>query len=88
MSNQDKNNKGVQSRRDFLKTIGAVGVAATGLTACAGSGKDGTSTAAAGEIPTDRMTYRVHPTSGDKVSLLGFGMMRLPFVEEHSDEID
>ena len=30
---------------------------------------------------------RDNPTSGDKVSLLGFGMMRLPFLEK-SDEID
>lgn len=79
MSNQD-NKKKVLSRRDFLKTIGAAGVATTGLSACVGGGKDGTSTAAAGEIPTDRMTYRTNPTSGDKVSLLGFGMMRLPSV--------
>jgi aryl-alcohol dehydrogenase-like predicted oxidoreductase len=92
MSNQD-NKKKVLSRRDFLKTIGAAGVATTGLSACVGGGKDGTSTAAAGEIPTDRMTYRTNPTSGDKVSLLGFGMMRLPSVggrsaREGNEEID
>lgn len=46
MSNQD-NKKKVLSRRDFLKTIGAAGVATTGLSACVGGGKDGTSTAAA-----------------------------------------
>lgn len=39
------------------------------------------------------MTYRVNPTSGDKVSLLGFGMMRLPSVggrsaREGNEEID
>ena len=83
MSNRDKN-KRVLSRRDFLKTIGATGVATTGLSACVGGGKGGTSTAAAGEIPTDRMTYRTNPTSGDKVSLLGFGMMRLPSVDGRS----
>ena len=33
------------------------------------------------------MTFRTNPTSGDKVSLLGFGMMRLPFVERKR-EID
>ena len=33
------------------------------------------------------MTVRTSPTTGDKVSLLGFGMMRLPFRGE-SDEID
>lgn len=92
MSNQDKKKK-VLSRRDFLKTIGAAGVATTGLSACMGGGKDGTSMATAGEIPTDRMTYRTNPTSGDKVSLLGFGMMRLPSVggrsaREGNEEID
>ena len=35
MSNQD-NKKKVLSRRDFLKTIGAAGVATTGLSACVG----------------------------------------------------
>ena len=90
MSNRDKN-KRVLSRRNFLKTMGAAGVAVTGLTACTGGGKEGTSTT--GEIPTDRMTYRTNPTSGDKVSLLGFGMMRLPSVggrsaREGNEEID
>ena len=40
MSNQD-NKKKVLSRRDFLKTIGAAGVATTGLSACVGAGKTG-----------------------------------------------
>lgn len=68
-------------------------MAATGLTACAGGGNDGASAASAAEIPADRMTYRTNPTSGDKVSLLGFGMMRLPSVggrsaREGNEEID
>ena len=79
MSYQENNKNGL-SRRDFLKMMGAAGVATAGLTACTGTGKDGASTVATREIPTDRMTYRVNPTSGDKVSLLGFGMMRLPSV--------
>ena len=28
------------------------------------------------------MTYRTNPKNGDKVSLLGFGMMRLPVIEK------
>lgn len=32
--------------------------------------------------PRDKMTCRVHPRSGDKVSLLGFGCMRLPTLPE------
>ena len=92
MSYQENNKNGL-SRRDFLKMMGAAGVATAGLTACTGTGKDGASTVATREIPTDRMTYRVNPTSGDKVSLLGFGMMRLPSVggrsaREGNEEID
>ena len=67
----------MMSRRDFLKTLGTVGVAATGLSACA---EEGSSAASATEIPSGRMTFRTNPVSGDKVSLLGFGMMRLPSV--------
>lgn len=65
------------SRRDFLKTMGVAGAASAGLSAC--SNNDNT-TAAALEIPKDQMTYRQNPKNGDKVSLLGFGMMRLPSV--------
>lgn len=35
------------------------------------------------------MTYRTNPTTGDRVSLLGFGMMRLPSVRRNdAEEID
>lgn len=69
-------------RRDFLKIAGAVTGAAT-IAACGGKGNNaiydisplGNHT---GEVPTDKMTYRTNPTSGDKVSILGYGMMRLP----------
>ena len=36
------------------------------------------------EIPKGKMTYRENPKTGDKVSLLGFGMMRLPSVGDRS----
>lgn len=85
MKNQDKN---ILSRRDFLKTLGAAGIASAGLSACSGSEK-----ATNSEIPTDKMTYRTNPKTGEKVSLLGYGMMRLPSVGGHSaregeEEID
>lgn len=76
-------NKGKLSRRDFLKTLGIAGAATAGLAACAG-GKKNDETSPSAEIPTDKMTYRVNPTTGDKVSLLGFGMMRLPSVSGRS----
>ncbi len=67
---RDKNT-GEISRRGFLKTLGASAFAAT--TALYGC-KDNHNTVSAqggmvGEVPTDRMTYRIHPRTGDKVSL-------------------
>ncbi len=61
------------SRRDFLKVLGAAGVATAGITACTRSADS-----AEGEVPAGGMTYRTNPTTGDRVSLLGYGMMRLP----------
>ena len=65
------------SRRDFFKVAGAVGLAAAGLAACGGRDE----AAAGGEdaAPAGEMTRRTNPKTGEKVSLLGFGMMRLPF---------
>ena len=28
------------------------------------------------DVPTDKMTYRTNPNTGDKVSILGYGCMR------------
>lgn len=83
------NNKEI-SRRSFLKLMGAAGATAVGVASCDGK-KDGTN--AVEEIPTGQMTYRTNPSTGDKVSLLGFGMMRLPSVggrsaREGKEEID
>ena len=70
------------NRRDFLKIAGAV--TATATIASCGS-KTGDSIGDfdpaghhTGPIPSDKMTYRTNPNTGDKVSLLGYGMMRLP----------
>lgn len=65
------------SRRDFLKITG-VGVTATTMTAACGGGAMKNND----EVPTDKMTFRTNPNSGDKVSLLGYGMMRLPVAED------
>ena len=68
-------------RREFLKHIGGAAVATSVvLSACKNNN---------GETPIAKdvidgqgeMTYRTNPNTGDKVSLLGYGMMRLP-VEE------
>jgi len=71
-------------RRDFLKIFGSSAVtAAVVLTGC----KSKSETKAVSEYtrqiepPMGKMTYRTNRTTGDKVSLLGYGMMRLPTID-------
>lgn len=65
-------------RRDFLKRLGAGGAALGMATMIKGK----TSVLANDESAegSTAMTYRTNTSTGDKVSLLGFGMMRLPKV--------
>lgn len=70
------------SRRDFFKLMGAAGMATAGLAACGGDAS--TPAGAAANKNAGQMTYRTNPASGDRVSLLGFGMMRLPSNDGHS----
>lgn len=50
-------------------------------------GKDAQQTTAdMQEPPTDKMTMRNNPNTGDKVSILGYGMMRLPVMEKPEGE--
>lgn len=93
---KQKNDKGI-SRREMLKWLGAgtvaVAAGAYGLQRTVSGGKDGYSTGGVMPevIPTDRMTYRTDPHTGKKVSLLGYGLMRLPVKEganPNSDEVD
>ena len=76
-------------RREFLKTT-AAGVASFAMTSCIkkASSIEGMDPAGShtGDIPTDQMTYRTTPSTGDRVSLLGYGMMRLPYVDDHIDQ--
>ena len=79
------------SRRSFLRLLGG-GTLTTAavLTGC----KSKTETKAVEEYkkqvepPVGKMTYRTNPTTGDKVSLLGYGMMRLPSKTENKDDYD
>ena len=79
------------SRRDFLRRMGAGSVAAAAATlpGCGGgeTASKETSDATLGPIPTDKMTYRTTPSSGDKVSLLGYGCMRWPTRKEGEEEV-
>ncbi len=67
------------NRRDFLKTIGGGAVASSALlSACTGRTADHQTPAESREPDGSLMTYRTNPNTGDRVSLLGYGMMRLP----------
>ena len=70
-------------RRDFLKRLSAA-TATMGLAACTPSEKTKEIIGTESKKPTGEMTYRTVPTSGDKVSLLGYGCMRLPTVQHGS----
>ena len=84
------------SRRHFLKVVGG-GALATSA-ALVGCGKPSGAKNAGDEYknqvepPLNKMTYRENPKTKSKVSLLGYGMMRLPTLKdtkgENSDEID
>lgn len=84
--NNDKNKKEI-SRRNFLKVLGASSVA-TGATliSCKPDNTVSAEGGTLGEVPTDRMTYRINPHTGDRVSLLGYGCMRWPLRKSPSGE--
>ena len=79
------------SRRNFLKMLGggAVTTAAV-MTGC----KSKSDSKAVEEYkkqvepPVGKMTYRENPKSKEKVSVLGYGMMRLPSKTENKDDYD
>ena len=80
------------SRRSFLKLFGA-GTVATAATLAGCKKANKAEEQAANEYknqvepPMGQMTYRENPTTKDKVSLLGYGMMRLP-MKPDSEEFD
>ncbi len=86
MKDEDSTQKTTRfSRRGLIK---AAGIGVAGAAAAYGLDKAGllpqfsSGKSSLPEPPTDQMTYRVHPKSGDKVSLLGFGCMRFPMLPE------
>ncbi len=77
-------------RRQFLKVTGTAATA----TALAGCGVNtdptngevnymGTHTT---PVPTDKMTYRINPKNQDKISILGYGWMRLPTMKDRKEK--
>ena len=81
------------SRRSFIKALGGGAVAAAPLLAACTGGKK-PSAADAREPQKGKMTFRTNHNTGDRVSILGYGMMRLPVVgqgtgrETHDAPID
>lgn len=75
-----KEEHGKINRRDFLKIVGITTATATAsIYGCKPASKDD-------PIPTGHMTYRTMLTSGDKVSLLGYGCMRWPTIRSLDKE--
>ncbi|MBQ6882699.1 MAG: aldo/keto reductase [Alistipes sp.] len=78
---QTNDKKGL-SRREFLRRLGLGGVAVVGSSAvsCSSDLVTGNKTGN-GLVGGGTMTYRTTPTTGDRVSLLGYGCMRWPQVD-------
>ncbi len=91
MANHQNSESG---RRDFLKKIGIGAAAITGaaLTGCDSkpSPLSDRNITVGREIPKGQMTYRNNPKTGQKVSLLGYGCMRWPTINdgENKGELD
>lgn len=70
-------------RREFLRKLGLGAGAVAGISVAGCARKEDASAISAegtsnAPIPTDKMTHRVNPSTGDSVSLLGYGCMRWP----------
>ncbi len=66
-------------RRNFLKLLGGgAAVSTAAFYGCKPGNKTPIGVASVLHVPTDKMTYRLNPKTGEKVSLLGYGCMRLP----------
>ena len=95
MNDNKQNNGGAKklNRRPFLKALGlgSITAAAPAIVSCAGSDEKKKPVQ---EPPVGKMTYRENPKTHDKVSILGYGMMRLPgtngkpFGQDNDNEID
>ena len=84
MANDDMIKGRQLSRRSFLKTVG-VGSAAVAVPTIVGCASKNDNLAEK-DPPKGQMTYRMNRKTGDKVSILGYGMMRLPTKNDHPGE--
>ncbi|MBQ2208982.1 MAG: aldo/keto reductase [Prevotella sp.] len=78
-------------RRNFLKILGGgtLGTAAV-LTGCKSKSESQAVEEYKKQVepPVGKMTYRKNKSTGDNVSLLGYGMMRLPTKADNDNEFD
>ncbi len=65
-------------RREFIKHIGGAAVATSVVLSACKSGDEKSQPLTGILDGQGEMTYRTNPNTGDKVSILGYGMMRLP----------
>ncbi len=65
-------------RREFIKHIGGAAVATSVVLSACKSGDEKPQPLTGILDGQGEMTYRTNPNTGDKVSILGYGMMRLP----------
>ncbi len=72
------------NRREFLKVLGGGAVVTAAALCGCGRRESDTAASALGPVPTEGMTMRTNPTTGDRVSLLGYGCMRWPTLPEHA----
>lgn len=75
---ENKSNKNI-NRRNFLKVVGGTALASAAVLPGCKNRQEAAHTATT-EVPTDQMTYRTNHKTQDRVSLLGYGMMRLPSI--------
>ena len=79
-----QNKKSAIGRREFLRRLGmgAAAVSAAAVTGCNPRGSVASDAAVndSSGLTPGSMTFRTNPTTGDKVSVLGYGCMRWPDV--------
>ncbi len=76
-------------RRDLLKGL-AAGAVAAGVSSLVGCSKSERvmPTIDLNDPSVGQMTYRVNPKNGDRISIVGYGCMRFPIVDDDKTKID
>ncbi len=68
------------NRSEFLKLMGAAALTTASASCSSGKSNKANSSEASGEVEQGQLTYRTS-TKGDKVSMLGYGCLRWPRIE-------